>query len=157
MNAPLKRARSPSRLHTNSQAYVPSDLIQLPGVAKAADRRGYGWGPHLLLQRAGMVILAVQQGKHAVSEMLTYIEQTDPKLSCSSTPLRNICKSMALTGVLVPWVEAIGQARMRYMFFLPWAQPDHPHDEKWDHLLTLEEANGRVSNPETASTKRWIE
>jgi len=151
----VKRSRSQSRLITSSQSYQPTEIIQCPSAAKASEKRGYGWGMHLPHQRAGAIILAIRGGHHACSAMSDYIVGSDPSAAANPSMLLKICKSLALTGLLVPYIEALPQNRMRFMFFLAWAPPD-TDSEYWRHLLTLEESNERVPEADSAITRRWV-
>jgi hypothetical protein len=99
--------------------------------------------------------MAVNSGKHAVSEIAEYIGKVDVKLMGDPKAIRKVCKSVALTGALIPYVEALPQGRWRYMFFVAWALPDLASD-RWQHLLTLEESNERVVG-ERPETTRWVE
>lgn len=150
------RARSLARLRTSERAYQPDEFIETPLAAKARDRSGYAWGKHLLVQQTCMVVLAVRAGSHAASQILEHIQEKDPNLAASSSLLRGICKDMCLTGLLVPYIEALPQSRRRFMFFLPWGLPDRD-DDGWRHLLTIDEANERVVDVDTATTNRWVE
>lgn len=139
---------------TSNQQYVPAARMQTPGEAKAGDRRSYGWGQHLLPQRTALAILAVQAGHHAVVDIAQFVAEADPFLRGSPATFRKLCKSIALTGLLVPYIEALPQNKTRFMFFLASALPDRESDD-WRHLLTVDESNDRVEDP-LAHTNRWI-
>ncbi len=151
MGPARKRARSKSRLRTSQQALVPENFLQTPGDAKSADKRGFAWGNHVHTQRGVMAVLAVHNGKHASSEIGEFISSVDPSIGCSDTMIRKVCKIVALTGVLVPFIEALPHGRFRYMYFVSWAPPSV---DEWDHLLTIEEYNSRVD--EGACTSPWV-
>lgn len=150
------RARSLTRLRTSERAYQPEELIETPQAAGARDRNGYAWGKHLLVQQTCVIVLAVRADNHAGSEILEHITSHEPKLVASASVLRKICKVMCLTGLLVPYIEPLPQSRRRFMFFLPWGLPDRDGTE-WPYLLTIDEANDRVSDPAAAITNRWVE
>jgi hypothetical protein len=126
-----------------AREFVPKQRFQLPGEAKSQHSEGFMYGPVQTVQRVACIVWAVEQGNHSNREISEAVNRIDPHAAVTSAVVEKLARALALTGLLVPYIEALQQKRYRWMWYLHGKLPGPD-----THLLTLTQCNERVEGDE---------